>query len=94
MKMEYIVSRFDTTRTTIERRYCGAWGDDVIERCHPPHLVLVPLLAHLLHLRAQLPQFLLEDLGGAVGLAVLLLALEGVELRLQARVLLLQIAHL
>lgn len=60
----------------------------------PLQLVMVPLLADGVHLASQLLQLLLEDLSGPVGLAMLLLALELVELLLQCTILLLKIAHL
>lgn len=60
----------------------------------PLQLVLVPLFADCFHLAPQLPQFLLEEIGSPVGLALLLLALELVQLQLQSSVLLLQVSDL
>lgn len=60
----------------------------------PLQLVLVPLLADCIHLAPQLPQLLLEQLRGPVGLTMLVLTLELVQLLRQGPVLLLQVAYL
>lgn len=60
----------------------------------PLQQVLVALLPNGVHLLAQLPQLLLEEVGGPARLALLLLALVLVELLLQGAILLLQVAHL
>ncbi|TNN81294.1 hypothetical protein EYF80_008354 [Liparis tanakae] len=62
----------------------------VLSQVLPLQLVLVPLLFGGVQLAAQVPHLFLEELGGAVGLAVLLLAFELVELLLQCTILRLQ----
>lgn len=66
----------------------------VLSHVVPLQLVLVPLLADCIQLAPQLLQLLLEELRGPVGLAVLVLTLELVQLLHQSPVLLLQVAHL
>ena len=60
----------------------------------PLHLELIPLFAHGFQLAPHLPQLLLEELRGTVGLPLLLLAFELAQLLLQPCVLLLQVTHL